>query len=105
MLKRVSGKITEFERVVIETTGLADPAPILHTLMVDPLVATRFRLDSVVTTVDAVNGDINAVIETYPDPVPVSPEPASDAPFAGVPFLIKDVGLHFGGLKPRRIHE
>ncbi|MBM3599709.1 MAG: GTP-binding protein [Alphaproteobacteria bacterium] len=55
-LKRVKGEVPEFQRVVIETTGLADPAPILHTLMADPLIAARFRLDSVVTTVDAVHG-------------------------------------------------
>jgi G3E family GTPase len=42
--------------MLIETTGLADPAPIVHTLMKDPLIATRFRLDGVITTVDAVNG-------------------------------------------------
>lgn len=45
-----------FDRVVIETTGLADPAPILHTLMTDPVVARRYRLDGVIATVDAVNG-------------------------------------------------
>ena len=45
-----------FDRVVIETTGLADPAPILHTLMTDPAVAQRYRLDAVVATIDAVNG-------------------------------------------------
>jgi len=45
-----------FDRVVIETTGLADPAPILHTLMTDPAVAQRYRLDAVIATVDAVNG-------------------------------------------------
>ncbi|PVX28579.1 CobW family GTP-binding protein [Sphingomonas pokkalii] len=45
-----------FDRVVIETTGLADPAPILHTLMADPQLQTLYRLDGVVTTVDAVNG-------------------------------------------------
>ncbi len=55
-LRRVRGEVPEFDRVVIETTGLADPAPVLHTLMNDPLVAARFRLDGVVTTVDAVNG-------------------------------------------------
>jgi G3E family GTPase len=55
-LKRVKGEVPEFQRIVIETTGLADPAPILHTLMADPLIAARFRLDSVVTTVDAVHG-------------------------------------------------
>ena len=45
-----------FDRVIIETTGLADPAPILHTLMTDPAVVSRYRLDGVIATVDAVNG-------------------------------------------------
>ncbi len=53
---RANGKLPDFTRVVIETTGLADPAPILHTLMSDPLVAARYTLDGVVATVDAVNG-------------------------------------------------
>jgi len=55
-LQRVRMEVPEFRRVVIETTGLADPAPILHTLMSDPLVVARYRLDGVVSTVDAVNG-------------------------------------------------
>jgi len=55
-LKRVRGEISEFRRVVIETTGLADPAPILHTLMEDPLIGSHYRLDGVISTVDAVNG-------------------------------------------------
>ncbi len=55
--KRDAGEIKPFKRVVIETTGLADPAPVLHTLMSDPVVAERCRLESVVTLVDAVNGD------------------------------------------------
>jgi len=54
--RRVRGEVPPFKRVVIETTGLADPAPILHTLMEDPILEAYFRLDSVVTTVDAVNG-------------------------------------------------
>ncbi|MBF68695.1 MAG: GTP-binding protein [Gammaproteobacteria bacterium] len=45
-----------FDRVVIETTGLADPAPILHTLMTDAAVVERYRLDGVIATIDAVNG-------------------------------------------------
>jgi len=55
-VKRTRGEVPEFDRVIIETTGLADPAPILHTLMTDPLLTTKFRLDSVVTTVDALHG-------------------------------------------------
>ncbi len=53
---RANGKIPHFSRVVIETTGLADPAPILHILISDPLIAARYTLDGVVATVDAVNG-------------------------------------------------
>jgi len=53
---RVKGKVPWFTRAAIETTGLADPAPILHTLMTDPIIAARYMLDGVVTTVDAVNG-------------------------------------------------
>ena len=50
-----NGRMT-FNRVIIETTGLADPAPVLHTAMVHPYLVMRFRLDGVVTVVDAVNG-------------------------------------------------
>ncbi len=44
------------KRIVIETTGLADPAPILHAIMGHPVLSERLRLDGVVTVVDAVNG-------------------------------------------------
>ncbi len=54
--RREAGEIS-FDRVVIETTGLADPAPILHTLMAEPSVLAAYRLDGIVTVVDAVNGE------------------------------------------------
>jgi len=54
--KRDNGRITPFRRVVLETTGLADPAPILHAIMYHPYLMLRYRLDGVVTLVDAVNG-------------------------------------------------
>jgi G3E family GTPase len=54
-VRRLKGEVPPFKRVVIETTGLADPAPILHTLMSVPVVG-RYALDNVVTTVDIVNG-------------------------------------------------
>ncbi|TCZ66632.1 CobW family GTP-binding protein [Roseicella aquatilis] len=54
-------------RVVVETTGLADPAPILQTLMSDPLVLSRYRLDGVVTLVDAANG--MATLDAQPEAV------------------------------------
>lgn len=54
--KRDNGRITPFRRVVIETTGLADPAPILHALIYHPYLVLRYRLQGVVAVVDAVNG-------------------------------------------------
>ncbi len=45
-----------FSRVLIETTGLADPAPIIHTLMTHPQIASRYKLDCVLQLVDACNG-------------------------------------------------
>ncbi|MDM8566786.1 GTP-binding protein [Candidatus Halobeggiatoa sp. HSG11] len=52
--KRDRQEINEFKQIVVETTGLADPAPILRTLINDQFVATYYRLDTIVTTVDAV---------------------------------------------------
>src|SRR5215468_7450407 len=54
--RRDAGEIRRFRRIVIETTGLADPAPILFTLGTDPMLDHRLRLAGVVTLVDAVNG-------------------------------------------------
>jgi G3E family GTPase len=56
--RRHKGEVPPFKRVVIETTGLADPAPILHTLMQDPVLTSVYRLDGVIATVDVVNGDV-----------------------------------------------
>jgi G3E family GTPase len=56
MKKRDTGKISHFQRIVIETTGLADPAPILQSLLSHPYLAARYALDGVVTLVDAANG-------------------------------------------------
>lgn len=51
-----TGRLAALKRVVIETTGLADPAPILHSVMGHPVLAACYRLDGVVALVDAVNG-------------------------------------------------
>ena len=55
-IKRRTGEIIDFDRVVVETTGLADPAPVMQTLMTDTMLQSQYRLDCVVTLVDAVNG-------------------------------------------------
>ncbi|ASQ02992.1 GTP-binding protein [Sinorhizobium meliloti WSM1022] len=52
-----TGRIKPLKRVVIETTGLADPAPVLQSVLGNPVIAQNFRLDGVVTVVDAVNGE------------------------------------------------
>ncbi len=54
--RRAKGELPPFRRVVIETTGLADPAPILHLLMADRMIAPNFRVDGVIATVDALLG-------------------------------------------------
>lgn len=55
-MSRASGKLPPYERIIIETTGIADPAPILDTLLNDRWLAARHKLDGVVTVVDAVFG-------------------------------------------------
>ena len=54
--RRARGEIPAFTRVVVETTGLADPAPIAYTLAAEPVVRHHFALDGIVATIDAVNG-------------------------------------------------
>ena len=61
-----NGRI-KFSRVLLETTGLADPAPVLHTAMAHPYLVKRFRLDGVVTVVDAINGE--GALDAHPEAV------------------------------------
>jgi G3E family GTPase len=65
--KRDNGRITPFRRVVIETTGLADPAPILHAVLYHPYLSMRYAVEGVVTVVDAVNG--SATLDAYVEAV------------------------------------
>lgn len=55
-VRRDRGEIPRFEQVVLETTGLADPAPVVQTLMNEPTVVRHYRLNGIIATVDAVNG-------------------------------------------------
>ena len=54
--RRAAGTAPPFDRVLLETTGLADPAPILQLLLNNPMISHDYRLDGVIATVDAVNG-------------------------------------------------
>ena len=65
--RRADGEVPEFRRVVIETTGLADPAPILHTLLAGDPAPMPWAVDGVVTTVDAANG--NRQLSTHSESV------------------------------------
>ncbi|WP_421993203.1 CobW family GTP-binding protein [Roseococcus sp.] len=64
-LRDLAERPQPISRVVIETTGLADPAPILQTLMSDPWLIRQYRLDGVVTLVDAVHG--MATLDAQPE--------------------------------------
>ena len=54
--RRTRGEIPAYRRLIVETTGLADPAPILFTLSADTVLKHHYRLGTVITTVDGVNG-------------------------------------------------
>jgi G3E family GTPase len=65
--RRAAGDLPAFRRIVIETTGLADPAPIVHTLMTDARLTRSIRLAGITTTVDATHGE--ATLAAWPEAV------------------------------------
>jgi len=65
--RRERGLIPRFARIAIETTGLADPTPILATVLHDPVLRHHFRIGNVIATVDAVNGLAN--LDEHPETV------------------------------------
>src|SRR5690349_11614343 len=54
-VRRAAGSVPRFERVLVETTGVADPGPIANALVLDALLRAEFRLAAIVTTVDALH--------------------------------------------------
>jgi G3E family GTPase len=66
-IKRRNGEVIDFDRVIIETTGLADPAPVMQTLITDTLLLEQYRLDCVATLVDAVNAP--GQLDRFSEPV------------------------------------
>jgi G3E family GTPase len=67
LARRDRGEVAPFQRVVVETTGLADPAPVLSTLLTEPLLRHHYAVEAVVATVDAVNG--GATLDRHPESV------------------------------------
>jgi G3E family GTPase len=63
--RRDSGELPPFRRIAIETTGLADPAPVAHALLPEPGARHACRLDGIVTTVDALHGALQ--LERQPE--------------------------------------
>ena len=63
--RRESGELPPFRRIAIETTGLADPAPVAHALLAEPGARYACRLDGIVTTVDALHGPLQ--LERQPE--------------------------------------
>ena len=67
LLRDLDNGRAKFRRVIIETTGLADPAPVLQTVMAHPYLALRFRLDGVIAVIDAING--LSTLDSHPESV------------------------------------
>jgi G3E family GTPase len=67
LAKRARGEIKAFDRIVVETTGLADPAPIIHTFMKSPELLNAVQLQGVITVVDGFNGE--ATLNQHPEAV------------------------------------
>jgi G3E family GTPase len=96
--RRAAGSL-DFERVVIETTGLAQPAPVVQTILIDPALGAHYRLDGVVTLVDAKHGDaqLDAHVEAqeqvgFADRLVISkPDLASDGGRAALEARLKDM--------------
>ena len=64
-VRRVKGSVPRFARVIVETTGIADPGPIANSLVADALLKVEFRLATIATTVDAKHGE--HAIDTEPE--------------------------------------
>jgi G3E family GTPase len=96
--RRDNGRITPFRRVVIETTGLADPAPILHAVLYHPYLSMRYALEGVVTVVDAVNG--SATLDRHQEAVKQAAI-ADRVVLTKTDLLAKEGGAELAGLERR----
>lgn len=105
--RRDRGELPSFDAVLLETSGLADPAPILHTVVADPVLGRRYRVERVITTLDAVAGAGN--LDVYPEAVrqvtaadelvitkcDLAPATASDRLVSRVSSLNPSASVHF----------
>src|SRR5919199_5709228 len=98
--KRERKQIPPFARVVVETTGLADPVPILHTIVAEPVVHNHFRVERVVTTVDAPNGATN--LASYGEAI--RQIAAADCVVVTKQDLVPEAVVHDLKARPGRLH-
>jgi G3E family GTPase len=106
--RRERGEIPPFRRVVVETTGLADPAPVVYTLLSEPVVKHHYELETIVTTVDAQHGLLreesvrqvaaaDTLVVTKKDLAPAS---GIAARLAGLNPAARVVEASFGAVEP-----
>lgn len=88
------GRIPALDRVVVETTGLADPAPILFTVFSHPVLQHHYYVDFVISTVDTVNGNLH---------LDRNPESTKQVAAADVVVLTKTDVAEAGGIEPLRV--
>jgi G3E family GTPase len=102
LLRDLDNKRCSFKRLVLETTGLADPAPVLHTAMMHPYLVMRYRLDGVVTLVDAINGEatLDAHIEAVKQAAVADRIVLSKSDLISDPALVERLKLRLRALNP-----
>ena len=97
-----TGRMTPIRRIVIETTGLADPAPVMQSVMGNPVIAQNFELDGLITVVDAVNGA--STLDRHPEAVKqvaVADRLVISKRTLANEEQIRDLGAHLMRLNPR----
>ncbi|RCS22360.1 GTP-binding protein [Phyllobacterium salinisoli] len=97
-----TGQIKRLKRIVIETTGLADPAPVLHAIMGHPVLMQAFRVDGVITTIDAVNGmaTLDAHIEAVKQAAVADRIVVTKTDLPAARAALGDLRLRLSGLNP-----
>lgn len=118
--RRDAGEIPRFSRVVVETTGVADPTPIVNTLLADPLVPHHYELETVVATVDGQHGlrgdeavkqvaAADTLVVTKPDLAAPGSLDELDGQLAGINPMASIVRVEYGEVEPavllRRRHD
>jgi G3E family GTPase len=112
--RRAAGEVPPFRRVVVETTGIADPTPIVNTLLADPLLPHHYELDGILATVDGVHGlrgpesvkqaaAADTLVLTKPDLAEPSSLDALERELRALNPTATTVRVAFGDVAPERL--